>query len=933
MKKSFAIVAALFTALSAWAVTTGDYAKHFTVTMPTDLGGQTFENFPVLVRLSPEIDSFTYSDFKEANGADMIFTDADGNILSHEIDTWNEEGESLVWVKAPVLMAGTVLHCYFRGPSSAGDVTKTDVWSDYAGVWHFSENVPGSDIQAGLYTFSKDSTANGLNATNGSTTAYVANGVVGSCRRVHYERWNSKTKSGEGIYVPSYDNLELGGTFTISGWFWMGEVHYYDYFFARRSHPYDAKEGFTVKGRDNPMTAVEVRGATGGDSASVSPWTELAWYKLTVVYDKQSAAVYTNGCLSATFSLNNPATDNGEPLAIGSNNATFGSPQASFFNGNVDEVRLIGSVQTPERIAAEYAMETNPEMLTYSAVTDVSATLALIVAVLPEGMGNPVPAGGRYMAGEVPSVITSGTNYFANGVCYKCSEYMLEVSSDNGGTWSEPVLKSGSDMSFEPSDKALRVTWIWKPHASRVTADANRTSAKIVFGSAPYAVDETGAQYFQIGTTVTATALDETSLGCRMWLLSDGTTVSGEEFSFAVGGTPVSAMAVLDYPWAYVATKDEAGNTVRRMTDGEWVFRSDLQSNGFGLKELLQAAPSGVLAVPTSCTNDSRGVTLLANQLFKNSTALKILILPETELSLEGGTFSGCTSLERVEPFLPATVTFTGTSGYCFNGCTSLTGDLRLVNPNLSAFPAARNFQSTTITSVYAPYLTRIREYEFQKCTSLTNVVLSENLVYIDKGAFSGDSVLAQVTPFLPDTLTALGTSAFENCPLLGGDLVLGSVERVEEKTFNNTALTSVEAPAATNVQKFAFVADSTLRQVTFGAESVDFSAYQPISMKTLGEIYLPGKAPTSTFGTAAFGWSSYKTIVYCDPVVDPAGWASFMADPTRFRVAEEGEKTAKNNYPGSKTLGLILTTDDRLYWLVKYKSPLRKPGMVLLVR
>ena len=103
--------------------------------------------------------------------------------------------------------------------------------------------------------------------------------------------------------------------------------------------------------------------------------------------------------------------------------------------------------------------------------------------------------------------------------------------------------------------------------------------------------------------------------------------------------------------------------------------------------------------------------------------------------------------------------------------------------------------------------------------------------------------------------------------------------------------------------------------------------------MKTLGEIYLPGKAPTSTFGTAAFGWSSYKTIVYCDPVVDPAGWASFMTYPTRFRVVEDSEKTVKNNYPGPKTLGLILTTDNKVYWLVKYKSPLRKPGLMLLVR
>ena len=55
-------------------------------------------DFPVLVVLnSGNID---YSKTQD-NGADLRFIDADGTMLAHEIETWNESGDSYVWVKIP----------------------------------------------------------------------------------------------------------------------------------------------------------------------------------------------------------------------------------------------------------------------------------------------------------------------------------------------------------------------------------------------------------------------------------------------------------------------------------------------------------------------------------------------------------------------------------------------------------------------------------------------------------------------------------------------------------------------------------------------------------------------------------------------------------------------------------------------------------------
>ena len=69
----------------------------------TAIGEGSFANVPVLVKLSTAISGFAYSDFQRARGSDMIFVDKQGNVIPHEIDTWDPTGESLVWLKPATL--------------------------------------------------------------------------------------------------------------------------------------------------------------------------------------------------------------------------------------------------------------------------------------------------------------------------------------------------------------------------------------------------------------------------------------------------------------------------------------------------------------------------------------------------------------------------------------------------------------------------------------------------------------------------------------------------------------------------------------------------------------------------------------------------------------------------------------------------------------
>jgi hypothetical protein len=116
MKLRIVLVAALATAVSLAfgdQLDVSQFAKTFTVVVPaSSVPNGAVADFPALVRLSTAIDGFSYSDFRQQDGGDLAFTDAAGEAIPHEIDTWNESGESLVWVKVPTLARGTVIRCY-----------------------------------------------------------------------------------------------------------------------------------------------------------------------------------------------------------------------------------------------------------------------------------------------------------------------------------------------------------------------------------------------------------------------------------------------------------------------------------------------------------------------------------------------------------------------------------------------------------------------------------------------------------------------------------------------------------------------------------------------------------------------------------------------------------------------------------------------------
>ena len=134
--KKFVFTIALCAGLAVSAF--GGFTKAVTFTATGYQGSATLENFPVLVKLPGAIEGFDYSDF--GTETNLVFRDAGGNPLPHEIDTWDTSGTSLIWVRLPSLTATTSFTMFFCGSEAvANDSASTWTGANYVGVWHMDE--------------------------------------------------------------------------------------------------------------------------------------------------------------------------------------------------------------------------------------------------------------------------------------------------------------------------------------------------------------------------------------------------------------------------------------------------------------------------------------------------------------------------------------------------------------------------------------------------------------------------------------------------------------------------------------------------------------------------------------------------------------------------------------------------------------------------
>ncbi len=361
-KKHLAIfLVALGLASVSFCATTLDtslFAKKITVTFSGVQSGAALADFPALVKLSTAIEGFSYGDFKGSNGADLRFADSAGNLIPHEIDTWNPSGVSTVWVKVPSLTQGAKVTAYYGSTATLPAVSSKDVWDEnYVGVWHLGESA--------LPMKESSETSSNFTTANGGAVVYAAEGIVGGS-----VDFGTSGRSSI-LNAPDHDALDGFTACTIEVWTFMdAEARSYKAggsdvskgLLSKRSgyqvegsyHLWDIGTGLSVCIASNGTSQTSITGIADVPSG--------VWVHQVVTFNAGNVANYKSGASSGTGTtpvkkINAGAAD----LHLGN----FQVGDARNFPGKIDEVRISNVSRSAAWVKATYDTISSASFATY----------------------------------------------------------------------------------------------------------------------------------------------------------------------------------------------------------------------------------------------------------------------------------------------------------------------------------------------------------------------------------------------------------------------------------------------------------------------------------------------------------------------------------------------------------------------------------------
>jgi len=155
-----------------WWNSNWNYRKKITF----DNSGQStnLTNFPVLVVLHSG--NFDYAKAK-SDGADIRFIDSDDSTsLDYEIEDWDPDGNSYIWVKVPQIDASSstdFIYLYYGNSSASDGQNPTGVWdSDYKMVHHLDGGIQNLGAETGNSTGWREDNVAGNNVDISSAQKY-----------------------------------------------------------------------------------------------------------------------------------------------------------------------------------------------------------------------------------------------------------------------------------------------------------------------------------------------------------------------------------------------------------------------------------------------------------------------------------------------------------------------------------------------------------------------------------------------------------------------------------------------------------------------------------------------------------------------------------------------------------------------------------------
>lgn len=314
---------------------------------------ESLHHFPVLVRLdSTRIEYIEAAD----DGTDLRFVDADGlTLLPYEIELWNPNSVSLVWVAVPQIDASSTadhIWMYYGNASAPAGDEPAAVWGNgFQAVYHLGQSL--ADSVTGLAAVSQ--------LTDSSP------GQIGMARQFY----GSPSWLHLGSDRPLLRTVSQA---TLSGWVKPDALPNDSFMVAVSAHDAAPTTTHTRASVDFYYSQVQMT-SRAADSETTGHYTfspvgsvvSGSWNHVVGIFDYDAwlHVVYVNGVEVAregvTLTQHATADTNATSSSIGAED----DGSRCYFDGLIDEVRIARAARTAAWIAAEYLNQSSDAFVVF----------------------------------------------------------------------------------------------------------------------------------------------------------------------------------------------------------------------------------------------------------------------------------------------------------------------------------------------------------------------------------------------------------------------------------------------------------------------------------------------------------------------------------------------------------------------------------------
>ena len=168
--------------------------------------------------------------------------------------------------------------------------------------------------------------------------------------------------------------------------------------------------------------------------------------------------------------------------------------------------------------------------------------------------------------------------------------------------------------------------------------------------------------------------------------------------------------------------------------------------------------------------------------------------------------------------------------------------------------------------------ITHIGNSAFEECTGLASITIPNSVTSIGDCAFSECTQITAIT--IPNSVTTIGYAAFSNCYGLTSVTIPNSVISIDGYAFGYTGLKNVTIPSSiTSIEDKTFINCSDLESVKIPTSVVSIGAKAFYGCDSLKTITIPNSV--TQIGDWAFDASGLTSIVIPDSVTS-LGWGAF---------------------------------------------------------